>query len=177
MELSQLVDRAAGFCLLPAELIDGPHGVSHWERTAIFAGWIAEEVEFELTIIQKNVILMSAICHDIGRTHDGYDHMHGYAGVLPTIRFMDSIRVLDRIHVWHDSGMTVACHPAGHILDIVMHHSAYKGTFSEMKIVMDADRLDHMRFGKETLLADRLELAASERLVERAWKWIAQDVG
>ena len=177
MELSELVGKAACFTMLPPDLIDGPHGASHWERVAIFAGWIVEEVEFDLTNIQKNVILLSAICHDIGRTNDAYDYLHGYAGVLPTIRFMESLRVLERIHVWHDSGMTAVCHPAGHILDIVIHHTNHKGTLSEMQIVMDADRLDHMRFGRETLITDRLELAASHRLIERAWEWIAQETG
>ena len=176
MELSELVDRAACFTMLPPDLIDGPHGVSHWERTAIFAGWIADEADFELSQIQRNVILMSAICHDLGRTNDGHDPLHGYAGVLPAIRFMDSLRVLETIFIWQKGGPTQACHPAGKIMDIIIHHvDNSPGSIEEMQIVKDADKLDHMRFGKETLIKERLCLPASRKLIERAWGWIKND--
>lgn len=117
-----------------------PHGRGHVCRTAILAQAIQLHVGGDL-----QMIVAAALLHDIGRIDDKGDAMHGYRGVYYAIQAM-----MDPLWV---NCVALNMAKKGMVTDIIIHHcEPGPGTFLEMQIVKDADKLDRVRFQGENIL-------------------------
>ena len=159
-----LVEIAREHCMNPG-LIHYIHGESHWDRTMALAGMIqAHHREADL-----GMVLCGACFHDIGRIDDGPDAEHGFraaraALVAANLTAREMPELLPASRSEHDVWK-------GKLLEIIFHHCDYgPGTFLEMQIVKDADKLDRFRLSPQGPDPDRLALETSRNLMDTARK-------
>lgn len=154
--------------MLNPELIGGGHGVKHALHTVM----IAEQLHEDLGHTGNDVaVRCAAAFHDIGRLSSGGDMSHGFRGVPVSMAAMDDIsdHLLPSQTVdWLEAKGMVAC-------IIAMHCYPIMGNFTEMKIVMDADKLGRYRMGvKNWPDPDRLALHVSRDRMKWAKALILQ---
>lgn len=139
--IDDIVELAKNAMMNP-DLADGPHGTGHWRRTAALALLIKQEI---LSPADDRLLEAAAVLHDIGRINEEADPLHGLRGLKSAAHILSCIM---------PGFKRLEC---GKILDIVAHHcDPGFGTYIEMRIVMDADKLDRLRFGDDKLDIDRL---------------------
>jgi HD superfamily phosphodiesterase len=154
------------------ELVNGPHGYMHGFRTMLIAGKINQELG---NLGDPTVILCASTFHDIGRTDDSADALHGYRGVPRILSIMDSIlepraKTTDYLRAWDViKGKSAA---------IVAHHNQpIMGLSIEAKIVMDADKLEMYRTDPQLPDPLRLALDVSRNLIQWSRELILQQGG
>lgn len=146
-ELISLIKNNEPFVNLPP----GVHGKKHAERVLDFALKLSEFFE-----VDKKVIVIAALLHDVGRVNDYDDPEHGERGAVMAKEFIRA----HRIDV--DTSLVSRC-IAGHVKE--------NNTEVECKIIGDADKLDRFRFrGHDCLRVEFLELPESFSLIEYAKK-------
>ncbi len=138
--------------MLNKKLLHSNHGVAHGLRTAILVAEIDKHISGEADL---DVLLPAAAFHDIGRLDEGGDPDHGLRGASIVMKIMEELLVLAQpiihdyqrtISEWNDWYLT----QGKKIADIVGGHaSVLAGDFYEMKVVIDADKLDRFRLAEE----------------------------
>lgn len=146
MKIKELSLIAAGY--QASELPEvSPHGRGHAYRTAILAKAIQLRVGGNV-----EMVVAAGLLHDVGRIHDKGDPMHGYRGVYYAIQAM-----MDP--VWVNCMLPLNMSNKGMVTDIIIHHcEPGPGTFLEMQIVKDADKLDRVRFQGDNELSAVLDV-------------------
>jgi putative nucleotidyltransferase with HDIG domain len=146
-ELISLIKENEPFISLPS----GVHGKGHAERVLDFALKLSEYFE-----VDKKVIVIAALLHDVGRVNDYDDPEHGERGAVLAKEFI----ALHKIDV--DASLVARC---------IIGHVKEANNEIECKIIGDADKLDRFRFrGHDCLRVEFLELPESHSLIGYAKK-------
>ncbi len=140
------------------------HGVSHTVRVMFHAAEIADALS--VATWERDAVVLAALWHDIGRTHDGGDYYHGAKSAGKVVG----------LGLHGDLGKT----HVDHALYAVTHHSGDEGhgeraagwfddedaALRIFRILKDADALDRVRL--RDLDPSRLRLPGSADRVARA---------
>lgn len=173
-----LVEIARQHMLTPS-LGAGIHGVSHIARTIRLAHMIHLAhphliAGARLDAGDCGLVLCGAAFHDIGRIDDGADSDHGLRAARQVLVAANEVAVSLPELLPERSEQDVW---KGKLLEIVFHHCEVgPGTFMDMKIVKDADRLDRFRLGPEALDPNRLALNVSRELIDQARRYVKGDM-
>lgn len=140
---------------------DGIHGIHHTQRVLILVSKLAKRLHQEE---YWKILAASAIYHDIGRTHNGVDHDHGYKSFekLKTIGFpnflhekeIQYVQFLMETHPLEDSVIPQL---------IKFYKIDYDVAITLFRIFKDADGLDRIRLGD--LNKKYLRTAVSGKLI------------
>ena len=156
-------------------LIAGIHGEAHWLRVFKLTEKIINCMVLarkDKLVVNRGVIGLSALLHDIGRVNDGKDPDHGYRGAPVAFRVAGNIMAKgkNQLKLATPKGFHAGMVELGKIADIVTRHCfPGPGDYLEMQIVKDADKLDRVRLnGVEAVDLDRLALEASKTLIDEA---------
>jgi putative nucleotidyltransferase with HDIG domain len=147
------------------------HGLAHTRRVTALAIALAERLGVEPW--QREAVLRAALWHDIGRTHDGGDHLHGgksagkvvglglHRGLEPRV-----VEVALHAVTFHSTADRYGEESAAYLVDP-------ESGLLVFKLLKDADALDRVRFGAGRLDEAQLRLAPSRGLVRDAWGLLA----
>ncbi len=143
------------------------HGVGHTRRVTALALTLSDRLGVEPW--QREAVLRAALWHDIGRTHDGGDHLHGGKSAGKAI------------------GLGLHRGLEGRVVEAALHAVSFHCTedrYGEesaarlddpgagllvFQVLKDADALDRVRFGPGRLDLRQLRLGPSRALVGDAW--------
>ncbi|MCK5612497.1 hypothetical protein KAR91_62065 [Candidatus Pacearchaeota archaeon] len=121
------------------------------------------------------LIMCGAAFHDIGRINDGADPDHGFRAARQVLVAANQVAL--SLPEMLPVGRSEQDVWKGKLLDIVFHHCEFgPGTFIEMQICKDADRLDRFRLGPTALDPSRLALHVSEELMDEARRYVKGDM-
>lgn len=165
--------------MLTPVLATGIHGVGHMTRSIRLAHMIYQAHPnlipgARLHAGDCGLVLCAAALHDIGRLNDEADPEHGLRAARQVLVAANEVAVAlpellpgrSEQDVWK-----------GKLLEMVFHHcEPGPGTFIEMKIAKDADKLDRFRLGPEALDPERLALHVSRELIDQARRYVKQDM-
>lgn len=137
----------------------GVHGISHARRVLYLACNLAKY--YKLTEREWHMLAIACCYHDIGRTNDLYDELHG----------LKSVRKLTKLGLDTEACLTDM---EAHVVNILIVYHALPDEYYPFKknerwqllyqILKDADGLDRMRFGD--LDTKYLRLDQSKELVD-----------
>lgn len=143
------------------------HGRAHLERVSLFAFCISLMEDLPLSDVA--LILEIAKYHDMGRTNDHRDPMHGFCSA-------DKYSRLNRLASRGDLTVVTTVMAAHSIsdtkFDLVFDYffgkdrSQYDRVFKFYQIIKDADGLDRFRLGDHQLDVRMLRLDSSKKLVQ-----------
>ncbi len=144
------------------------HGTGHTRRVTAHAVALAERLGVEPW--QREAVLRAALWHDIGRTFDGRDHLHGAksAGKVVGLGLHQGLepRVVEAaLHA-----VTFHSTDDRHGEETAEYLDDPESGFLVFRILKDADALDRVRFGPRGLDERQLRLAPSRALVRAAWE-------
>ena len=140
------------------------HGVSHTLRVMFHAAEIADALG--VATWERDTVVLAALWHDIGRTHDGADYYHGAksAGKVVGLGLHEGVEQfrldLALYAVTHHSG------DEGHGERAAGWFDDEEAALRIFRILKDADGLDRVRL--RNLDPSRLRLPGSSDRVERA---------
>ena len=144
----------------------GIHGLGHTTRVMVHAHEIADELR--VSVLERESVLLAALWHDIGRTHDGADYYHGAKSAGKAVGLGLHAGVDARI-------LELALHAITHHSGDERHgEKASRYLFDQeaalrvFRILKDADALDRVRLGD--LDVSYLRFPSSQLRVERAWE-------
>lgn len=140
----------------------GEHDIVHSARVLFLAFSIVQAGKIKLSTKELQQLSEAVIYHDIGRSDDGIDRVHGAAGR----------RIYEKQGYGHSDTVT-AFLIEHHCLDdkqaeTYLQHSHIKGKSRALllyQILKDADALDRVRFGIFALDINFLRLPLSHKLV------------
>lgn len=140
------------------------HGVSHTLRVMVHATEIAQALA--VAEWEREAVLLAALWHDIGRTHDGGDFHHGAKSAGKVVGLMLHRGVAPRV-------LEAALHAVTHHSSSEEHGERAARHFDDpeavrrvFRILKDGDGLDRVRLGD--LDVAQLRLPISRRRVARA---------
>lgn len=111
------------------------HGITHSLRVAVFATAMANFQTYQ-EAIDLDIIILSALFHDIGRNNEKKDDLH----------HIKSISLFQKHYQDYCSNSKI-------VKEIISAHNDYELNFGEISIegacICNADRLDRYRLGKE----------------------------
>lgn len=164
------------------KLAEGIHGEKHWLRVFKLADKIMSCLMLARKtklVVNKGMVGMAALLHDIGRVNDGADPDHGYRGAPIAFKLAASLMAQgqNKIALATPKGFYAKMAELGRIADIVSRHCLPgPGDYLEMQIVKDADKLDRVRLGgPDAVDLDQLALPVSKTLIDTAVKLYEQD--
>lgn len=135
------------------------HGIYHAKRVLFWSICLADY--YKIQKIEKSILIQAAIYHDIGRSHDYEDEIHGKESYYKLINYNNAkydneiLRKLIEFHCLPDN----ECNDKVFGIEILL-----------LKILKDADALDRMRFGIRELNPDYLRLKKSKELLLAAYQ-------
>jgi len=150
------------------------HGLHHSEKVMLNAYVIGKHLQ--LNAVDFQILMDAALYHDIGRSNDTEDNIHGYSSTLrlpkvvisPIYQDSTNLEILKAICDGH-SRDDKFCEQTFMSYDIdEKEYSRYEILYKALK---DADALDRTRFGKTTkaaLQSQFLRLDISKSLIEFA---------
>jgi len=99
-------------------------------------------------VVNRGVVGLGALLHDIGRVHDGKDLDHGFRGAPIAFKVAGNVFASNQSAMATPKGFYGKMAELGKVCDIVARHCLPgPGDYLEMQIVKDADKLDRVRFG------------------------------
>ena len=140
------------------------HGVSHTLRVMFHATEIADGLG--VAAWERETVVLAALWHDIGRTHDGGDYYHGAKSAGKVVG-LGLHRGLNPFHV--DVALYAVTHHSGdegHGERAARWFDDEEAALRIFRILKDADGLDRVRL--RDLDPSRLRLPGSSARVERA---------
>ena len=156
-------------------LVGGVHGEKHWLRVFKLADKIINCMTLNIKtrlVVNRGVVGLAALLHDVGRIHDGRDYDHGYRGAAIAFKVAGNVFASgkNQLDLATPTGFHKKMVELGKIADIVSRHCLPgPGDYLEMQIVKDADKLDRVRFGgKKAVDVNRLALVESKSLLDDA---------
>lgn len=146
----------------------GIHGVGHVWRVGVHARELAEALR--LPPLEREALRLAALWHDIGRTCDGRDDLHGAksAGKVAGLglhRGVDARTLAVAL-------FAVTYHSAPDRVgeDAAEGEDDPDATLRVFRVLKDADGLDRLRLGEHKLDVRQLRHAEARRRVARAWE-------
>jgi hypothetical protein len=119
--------------------------------------------------------MCGAAFHDIGRISDGSDPDHGWRAARQVLVAANQVAL--SLPEMLPIGRSQQDVWKGRLLEIVFHHcEPGHGSFIEMQIVKDADKLERFRLTPEGPDPERLALAVSRDMIEDARRYILGDM-
>lgn len=156
-------------------LVSSRYGEAHWLRVFKLTDKIINCLMLERKtklVVNKGIVGLASLLHEIGRIHDGKDPNHGFRGASIAFRVAGNIFATgpNKLALATPKGMQAKLVELGRIADIVNRHCMKgPGDYLEMQIVKDADKLDRVRIkGAASVDVDRLALDVSRSLVGEA---------
>ena len=147
---------------------DGVHGINHTKRVLIFCIFLAylNGIDNQL----KHVLYLSAVYHDIGRSIDGTDFLHGEA----SFNKIEKLGLLKNVsHEQKDYIQYIICNHSIEDSDR-LYNGQYRQRDNLLNIFKDADALDRIRLHDFNI--NYLRNEHSHELTRSAWEVQNMDV-